>query len=73
MTDGPRYTLRELIILILTIGLVTTLALAIVAIAVTKLVHPELDLLPVAQLLGQTTQILLGVIVGYLAGKPMER
>ena len=68
----PRYTLRELIILILTIGLASTLVLAVGGLIITKLIHPDLDLIPAARVIGETTQILVGVIVGYLVGRPAE-
>lgn len=73
MTEEPRHrlTLRELIILVLAIGAVAVLVLSVLMIGITKIAHPELDLLPVAQLLGQATQMMVGVVVGYLVGRPM--
>lgn len=67
-----RYSLRELIIIVLTIGLVVTLVLAVILLGVSKLLHPELDTGSAVATVGQLINVLVGVVVGYLAGRPSE-
>jgi VIT1/CCC1 family predicted Fe2+/Mn2+ transporter len=71
--DQPRRSIQDTLILILALTLCASLLIAAFGLVTLALIHPEVDITAASSAVGGLLTSLLGLIIGYLAGRAHGR